>query len=527
MVLKYKLNSLDLKTLMLFAIAAALLLSGLNTNPIYIKDEAKNAQCAREMHKRNDLLIPTFNGRLRSDKPPFPYFAMYASYKLFGVNPFASRFFSAICGMLTLFLVYHISKKYLNKETALISVCLLLSSFHFLFEFRMAVPDPYLIFFTTSTILSYFLYTQNNRWIYLLICAVTAAAGFLSKGPIALILPLIALFIWSLWDRKMHFLFSIKTTFCILFSFVLIVPWFLKIHQETNGLYTHDFFITNNVNRFNDTMEGHSGNAFSIILFVVVGMLPATLFIEYPIRNLIKHSTPSLIKLSVSCVLVIIGFFCFSNTKLPNYPMPSYPFIAIIIAYGIQQAQAALHKIYIWVAFLIISSLNPVSVFFLLGNIPETKELKYWASLLLILPISVIVLLLVKNKLSPNLILYCLFSCFFFFNFAFYNVVYPKILVRNPVIRTSSQWNSQEQLYAYQMYNPGFNFYLDKPILILKDSISLFNTLTEDPKRKVITRLKLYENLDTSKLLLLASYPDLFESPTTVIFKLKPKDCPN
>lgn len=125
------------------------------------------------------------------------------------------------------------------------------------------------------------------------------------------------------------------------------------------------------------------------------------------------------------------------------------------------------------------------------------------------------------------MILYCLFSCFFLFNFTFYNVVYPKILVRNPVIITSSQWNPKEQLYAYQMYNPGFNYYLDKPVFILKDSISLFNTLTEDPSRKVISRLKLYENLDTSKLLLLASYPDLFESPTTVIFKLKPKDWPN
>lgn len=527
MVLKYKQNSLELRVLLLFAIAAALLFSGLNANPIYIKDEAKNAQCAREMYKRNDLLIPTFNDRLRSDKPPFPYFAMYASYKLFGVNPFASRFFSAICGMLTLFFVYHISKKYLNKETAFISVCLLLSSFHFLFEFRMAVPDPYLIFFMTSTILSYFLYTQKNRWIYLLICAVTAAAGFLSKGPIALILPLIALFVWSHWDQKMQLFFSIKSTLLVLFTFVLIVPWFLKIHWETNGLYTHDFFITNNVNRFTDSMEGHSGNAFIIILFVLIGMLPATLFIEYPIRNLIKHSTPSLIKLSVSCVLVIIGFFCFSNTKLPNYPMPAYPFIAIITAYGIQQAQAVLLKKYIWIVFAMISFIIPVSVFFLLGNIPETKDLKYWACLLLILPISIFALLFTKNKLSLNMILYCLFSCFFLFNFTFYNVVYPKILVRNPVIITSSQWNPKEQLYAYQMYNPGFNYYLDKPVFILKDSISLFNTLTEDPSRKVISRLKLYENLDTSKLLLLASYPDLFESPTTVIFKLKPKDWPN
>ena len=36
---------------------------------IYILDESKNSVCAREMLDRNDFIVPTYNGELRTDKP--------------------------------------------------------------------------------------------------------------------------------------------------------------------------------------------------------------------------------------------------------------------------------------------------------------------------------------------------------------------------------------------------------------------------------------------------------------------------
>jgi len=525
MELKYIYNKIDIKELLVFALTTVLLLSGLIESPIYIKDEAKNAQCAREMYQRNDWLIPTFNERLRSDKPPFPYFAMHISYKIFGVNPFASRFFSAIFGLLTLILIYFTTKKYLNKETALISVALLASSMHFLFEFRMAVPDPYLIFFMTATLINYFLYVQYNQWKWILLCALTAAAGFLSKGPIALILPLCSIIIWSLWDRKINYFFSYKTLLSGILSICLIVPWFLKIHQATNGLYTHDFFITNNINRFNDSMEGHNGSAFYIVLFVLVGMFPATLFIEYPIRNIFNKSIPSLLKLSLTSCLIIIGFFCFSSTKLPNYPIPAYPFLAICVAYGIQQTNGIILKNYLWVILILITTIIPVSVYSISSKLSDPLGLKYWIYPMLLLPLGLLSLWILTIVRTSRWTLYCVFLCFICSNYYFFNFVYPKFLNQNPVSKTSDYWSPQEQLYAYQLYNSGFNYYLDKKVLILQDSNSLYNTLMEDPTRKVISRLKLYENLDTSKFILLTSHQDLFESPTTVIFKMKNNIC--
>src|SRR4051812_26803601 len=60
---------------------------------IYMLDEAKNAGSAAEMIRRDDYLVPTFNGEFH-DKPALQYFFMIAAYKLFGVNAFGARIFS-------------------------------------------------------------------------------------------------------------------------------------------------------------------------------------------------------------------------------------------------------------------------------------------------------------------------------------------------------------------------------------------------------------------------------------------------
>jgi len=52
--------------------------------PIYILDEAKNSEAAREMLVSQNYFMPTFNGALRTDKPPLHYFFMMLSYSVLG-----------------------------------------------------------------------------------------------------------------------------------------------------------------------------------------------------------------------------------------------------------------------------------------------------------------------------------------------------------------------------------------------------------------------------------------------------------
>jgi 4-amino-4-deoxy-L-arabinose transferase-like glycosyltransferase len=72
------LEKLDLRTkvLILFFLSLTLLLLNLDKPMIYILDEAKNAECAREMLVSGNYVVPYFNGQIRTDKPPLHYFFM-------------------------------------------------------------------------------------------------------------------------------------------------------------------------------------------------------------------------------------------------------------------------------------------------------------------------------------------------------------------------------------------------------------------------------------------------------------------
>ena len=106
--------------------------ANLGSHPIYILDEAKNAEAAREMFVNGNWIVPTFNDELRTDKPPLHYWFMMISYKLFGVSAFAARFFSAFFGILTLISTYHFTKKFINRRIAAITVFVICSAIFFM-----------------------------------------------------------------------------------------------------------------------------------------------------------------------------------------------------------------------------------------------------------------------------------------------------------------------------------------------------------------------------------------------------------
>lgn len=130
--------------------------SNLGGTSIYILDEAKNAGCAMEMMQRGDWIIPTFNGKLRTDKPPLHYYFMGTSYAVAGITPFAARFFSALAGLIMIVIVYINVKRLLNPSVAFYTSLVVLSSIQLTIQFHLAVPDPYLILFITLGLFSFF-----------------------------------------------------------------------------------------------------------------------------------------------------------------------------------------------------------------------------------------------------------------------------------------------------------------------------------------------------------------------------------
>ena len=86
--------------LLVMAVAALLFFSRIST-PLLEPEEARYAEIPRQMLADGQWLVPHLHGQPYLDKPPLMYWAVMASYSVFGVHDWAARLVPALAGLLT------------------------------------------------------------------------------------------------------------------------------------------------------------------------------------------------------------------------------------------------------------------------------------------------------------------------------------------------------------------------------------------------------------------------------------------
>lgn len=508
-------------TILLFITGIILLLSNIWGNSIYILDEAKNSVCAREMLERRDIIVPTFNYELRTDKPPLHYFFMMISYSIFGVNEFSARFFSVIAGIGTLMITFYYTRRFIGFWTAFWSTLTLISSLHFILEFHLAVPDPYLIFFISLTLFSFYDYYQNNKFSQLLIFYISLALGVLTKGPVALALPGLIIIIFLLFnqDFKWKTIWKFNSLAGLLLFSIIALPWYIFVGIETNGEWIDGFFFKHNINRFTETMEGHGGLFFVPFLYVLIGMLPFSVFIIQAVKMIWQQRKVNVFGLfCLIVVLVIITFFSISSTKLPNYTIPAYPFLAVIFGVFLSDSKEKKGSKYFLVGS-IIGILITAAAFTALTIEKNLNPLKYYALLFLVIPVFSFIGFYFSQKKENFKALISLSSGWIIASLLFFYIIFPKIDSKNPVSETRAIVDQFEQVAYYGNYNPAFSFYIQKEIPQL-ESIEDVNRFFKKQQSAILISTTKYENqlntLDSIKEIVRTK--DLFETPTTIVY---------
>ena len=177
------------------ALAVFVVFFQLGTRGLNEPDEGRYAEIGREMAATGDFLTPRFNGVTHLAKPPLTYWLIALSIRAFGVNEWAARLPSALGALGTLLAVYLLARSACGERAGLWAVVVLLSSALFFGMARLITTDMLLTCFVTWSVWSLWRWyaSADRSWKKILWFYVFLGFGMITKGPVAVMLPLFAL----------------------------------------------------------------------------------------------------------------------------------------------------------------------------------------------------------------------------------------------------------------------------------------------------------------------------------------------
>jgi 4-amino-4-deoxy-L-arabinose transferase-like glycosyltransferase len=172
---------------------------------------------------------------------------------------------------------------------------------------------------------------RRRRWLYAAWLAL--ALGFLTKGPVALLIPGGAVLLWCATRGDWRSMFSWALTPGPLLLFLAVsVPWFaLQTWHEGPG-FLSGFFLKHNLSRFDAPMEGHGGQPFYYLPVVLLSLLPHTGLLLLAATRLKTIWRDPLLRFGLLWFLFAFVLFSLSGTKLPHYVYYGYAGLIPILA---------------------------------------------------------------------------------------------------------------------------------------------------------------------------------------------------
>ncbi len=303
-------------------------------------DETRYAEIPREMLAAGDLVVPRLNGVPYFEKPPLLYWANAAAFRIFGETPWAARLPTRLAGLGTLILVVLAASRRGRAAGLSAGILLLASPIGFLMA-RTNLTDGPLTFFLTATLLAgraaVLRREQSRPWAALAALAgAAAAAAFLTKGLIALVLPGAILLIWGLaTGRLLPLLRALVVSPAPLVFVALALPWFLAVEPRHPG-FLRFFFIHEHFQRFATRTARRPGPIYYFVPVFLVGFLPGVPFFFSGARRAWRREEDGFF--FFVWFAVVFAFFSLSQSKLPPYLFPAIPAAAVLASLGLPAA---------------------------------------------------------------------------------------------------------------------------------------------------------------------------------------------
>jgi hypothetical protein len=327
------------RSLLLVLFVPAVLLYACLSFALFEPDEGRYAQIPFEMLESGDWIVPTLQSEPYLDKPPLFYWMVMLAYSCLGVHDWAARLVPAMALHGTVLLTYLMGRRLTGERAAFWGSMLLAVSPGFFGMGRLLLLDGLLTFWVTLAVFAQFRAQAGPTLVrgWWLVAALACGLGVLTKGPVAVLLPLMPL-VAQRWlvrpttriTRRDWIMFAAVVT-------AVALPWYVLVCCRAPQFARH-FLWEHNVLRFAQPFD-HIRPVWFYVPILLGGLLPVTLCGIGVARFLLSgrdadrvHRSPELGYLLLaggSCVV----FFSLSGCKLPTYVLPA--FAPVCLAAGI------------------------------------------------------------------------------------------------------------------------------------------------------------------------------------------------
>lgn len=181
--------------LLLVLFGAAIGIPGIDSTTIHREQELRVVLVARNMAQGGDWIIPNYQGLPRLRKPPLMYWAVAAAFKLADNTRdlFAARLPSALSTIAMSLALFFCGRTWVGRRRALLAALLLPTTMIVVRQGRLSETNMMLGFFTfVATWAGYQAMRLPKVTLWWLVAGLAAGLGFMTKGPAAIVLPVLA-----------------------------------------------------------------------------------------------------------------------------------------------------------------------------------------------------------------------------------------------------------------------------------------------------------------------------------------------
>lgn len=324
-------------------VAALITLPGLGVGTLWDNSETAYGEVAREILLFHDWIVMHLNGDPWFVQPPFYFWIAAICAKFFGTTSFALRFPSAVAtivmGAMTGYAVARQAGTRIGiYASVILSSCLMQAVIG-----RLAIMDALLDLAVALSVFWWFRSLETGRDRYYVYGAISAALGFLTKGPVAIVIPLLVIVPYALWSRRhepTHAPSLRAWVLSLLIGVAVIVPWLAAIAAHSGPRALWELIGHYTFGRYTGVIENQAGPVWYYVPVVILGFFPWIAFlpmaIVYGVRQLRSSATDESIarlwRLAFAWTVVPLVFFSFAKTKLPNYIALEFPALALMTA---------------------------------------------------------------------------------------------------------------------------------------------------------------------------------------------------